>query len=325
MAQFLGMGAEGNKVYQMMESRVGTDAMSLTVRPKTGLRTCTSLVAPDTTTELVEPSGTIADDEMAELLSKLDKLEGGAASAICIMGSMPPGCADSTYAEIYERISGPDTLCEIDSVAGLEPLFKAMADKEERGQIIFKVNASELCKLAGVKKSNNEVDGISREELLAAISGFLARYSPDAVQALTAIAITDGRHPAHLAIFEDEKVFHMYQVPVSSLPTDRILFPIGAGDAVAAGTLAAWQCLVQTTKGGSACLPSELQAALQSHIEGIEAAKDPTAASLLTALSFGLACGSASCLEEENSVLQSSEVLNLFGKGKPALLSSYPI
>ena len=128
--------------------------MSLTVRSESKLRTCTSVVASDTTTELIEPSGVITEPEMTQLLEKLDQLD--AASAVCVMGSMPPGCDASTYAEIYTRSANADTVCVIDSVAGLEPLLQ----KAKQGKTIFKVNASELCTLAGVKKSNNEVDGI---------------------------------------------------------------------------------------------------------------------------------------------------------------------
>mgnify|MGYP005842069263 CR=1 FL=1 len=324
IAQFLGTGAEGDQVYEMLEERVGKEAMSLTVRPKSKLRTCTSVVAADTTTELIEPSGEILSSEMSELLSKVEKVEGGTAAAVCIMGTMPPGCPTNSYADIYARSAGPGTLVVIDSVAGLEPLLLAIAKRKgEKGQTIFKVNASELCALAGVEKSNNEVDGINEEELLSAITGFLTK-NPVAKEVLKAIAITDGKHPAHLAALSD-KEFQLYRIPVASLPKGT-LFPIGAGDAVAAGLMASWQCLLEMEGASSSsapCLPNDLQEALQSQMKRLDISEDSSTLAMLTALSFGNACGSASCLEEENSVLRPKEVLTLFGKAKPAFVSSH--
>ena len=183
---------------------------------------------------------------------------------------------------------------------------------------MFKLNASELCTLAGVKKSNNEVDGINKQELVDSIAGFLEKYVPEASHALSAIAITDGKHPAHLAVIgQNGQGFQLFQVPVSALPDGQTLFPIGAGDAVAAGTLAAWQCLSTTEP----CLPPHLREALTAHLNGIDASEDPTISGMLAAFSFGLACGSASCLREENSVLETEDALNFLSKGKPTFLS----
>ncbi|CAB9517220.1 Tagatose-6-phosphate kinase [Seminavis robusta] len=324
IAQFLGLGNEGDLVHEMLEDRVGQEAMTMTVRTESKLRTCTSVVASDTTTELIEPSGAIKADEMKELLSKIEKLEGNSAAAICIMGSMPPGCDDSTYANIYSRCANPNTLCVIDSVAGLEPLIKAIAEKDKQGPTIFKVNASELCKLAGVKKSNNEVDGIQQDELVAAVSGFLKKYEPHAIEALSAIAITDGKHPAHMAIMKGKESFGLYQLPVNALPEGKTLFPIGAGDAVAAGTMAAWQCLLESDAEES-CLQTDVKSMLVEFKKNIEAEQSTDVPTMLSSFGFGLACGSASCLQEENSVLDKTDVQSLFQKGKPAFLSSHSL
>ena len=327
IAQFLGNGPEGDQVCGLLEDRVGKGAMQLTVRTESRLRTCTSVVASDTTTELIEPSGVISPKEMTELLSRIEKLEGGTAAAVCIMGSMPPGCPETTYADIYQRSASPDTLCVIDSVAGLKPLIETIAQDDKRGPTIFKVNASELCSLAGVKKSNNEVDGVKRDELVAAIRGFLNDFQPAAAQALTAIAITDGKHVAHLAVIgKDGKEFRLFEVPVCALPSGRTLFPIGAGDAVAAGTMAAWQSLSeQADSADDSCLPASIKETLTAFVAGVDASDDSTVSIMLSAFSFGLACGSASCLEEENSVLETEDVLRLFSMGKPAFLSSHSL
>jgi fructose-1-phosphate kinase PfkB-like protein len=319
LAQFVGVGAEGDTVHTMLEELLGKPAMGLTVRTASGMRTCTSIVGSDSTTELVEPSGTIAEDEMEELMSKLQKVQ---ASALCIMGSMPPGCSDDTYAKIYSNVAVKGTLCLIDSVAGLDSLLEAIASNPDHGSTILKVNASELCRLSGVDKTTNEAGGVGIEELVQAIPAFLSQYQPHAAKALTAIAVTDGAHPAYLAVLpvtatEDE--FRLFQLPIASLSDVDVqgdssstplvlqgstLYPIGAGDAVAGGTLAAWRALMDGPDAPP-CVHPDIQAALLGN-------ESPAVRVMLTAFSFGLACGSASCLIEQNSVLKIQDALSLY-------------
>jgi len=321
IAQFLGNGFEGDQVMKMLKEKVGKGGMELTVRTESPLRTCTSVVASTTTTELIEASGDISSDELKELLTRLDKIKGSARS-LCVMGSMPPGCPDSTYADIYQRSANPKTLCLIDSVAGLKPLLETISREDKRGPAMLKVNAAELCALASIKKSNDEVGGVKEDELVAAIQEFCAKFRQKDSQALTAIAITDGSHVAHLAVLK-EVSFELFQVPVSVLPSDVTLFPIGAGDAVAAGTLAAWQSLTEGTENGAACLPDNIKASLEAFDKKVDVSDDPTTSIMLSAFNFGLACGSASCLQEQNSVVETSDVLRLFQQGTPTFLSAH--
>jgi fructose-1-phosphate kinase PfkB-like protein len=331
LAQFVGGGAAGDTVHTMLSELLGEPAMGLTVRTASGMRTCTSIVGSDSTTELVEPSGTIAEDEMEELMSKLQKVQ---ATALCIMGSMPPGCSDDTYAKIYKNVAVKGTLCLIDSVAGLDSLLEAIATNPDHGPTILKVNASELCRLSGVDKTSNEAGGVGIEELVQAIPAFLSRYEPHAAKALTAIAVTDGAHPAYLAVLpvtETEDEFRLFQLPIASLSVDdqsgstpplvlqgSTLYPIGAGDAVAGGTLAAWRALVDGPDAPP-CLHPDIQAALLGN-------ESPAVRVMLTAFSFGLACGSASCLIEQNSVLKIQDALSLYRQiPRPAFLSSHKI
>ena len=74
LVQFIGRGAAGDAVTKMLEERLGKDAMDLTVRSSGDLRTCTSIVASDETTELVEPSADILKEEMDELLNKMSQV-----------------------------------------------------------------------------------------------------------------------------------------------------------------------------------------------------------------------------------------------------------
>lgn len=331
LAQFVGSGAEGDEVYRMLLDLMGEDSMHLTVRPAGGMRTCTSIVAANSTTELVEPSDLIEESEVEELFAKLSSEN---ASALCIMGSMPPGCPADTYARIYETVANEHTICLIDTVVGLSELLQAVARREKHGQTMLKINASELCKLAGVKSSTSEIDGILSDDVIAALKAFLSQHRPYAQEALSAVAITDGAHPAYLAVMPvaPDNEFRIFQIPVTNLLTEKrplpwetwskgsstALYPIGAGDAVAAGTLAAWKCL-SNNDSETLYLPLELNALFQDD-------RSPSTRALLSAFSFGLACGTASCLQEQNSVLKPQDALFFLNKeGRPAFLSRHAI
>lgn len=289
LAQFVGVGPSGNQVFDLLSDTLGESALDLTVRTKQDTRICTSIVASDETTELVEPSGLIEYEEMISLLSKLEK--SGDVSALCIMGSMPPGCKDDTYAQIYSRTASAKTLCLIDSVAGVEPLLKEIESKEDSGSTVFKVNASELCTLAGCGKNSSEAGGITFDELTDAIAQFKEKFASSS-KALTGLAITDGRHPGYYASFGDDDV-SLYKLPIPVLEPGRPLFPIGAGDAVAGGTLAAWLCL--TSEGNDSTLSEACSKILRDKFEAnSDSISDPGVNAIVSAFSFGLACGSAS-------------------------------
>jgi len=333
------------------------------------MRTCTSIVSDTSTTELIEPSGTITKRELNELLDKLSNCK---AEALCVMGSMPPGCPENTYADIYERVSGKHTLCLIDSVVGLGPLLKQIATSQRQdrgGPTILKCNASELCRLAGVKKSlSGEAHGIQQDELVQAVTSFLRKYV-DARHALTAIAITDGSHPSYMAVMpvsSSETEFRLFQLPITSLNKEETVersssnsswghwsselqtqqatkatsqtelsatkvYPIGAGDAVAAGTLAAWVCLTGRPRSSSSSRslrqPAQEEDRMHPDIQAALAGNEsPTTRAILTSFSFGLACGTASCLNQENSVVGVEELLKIFEKAeRPMFVSTHSI
>jgi fructose-1-phosphate kinase PfkB-like protein len=116
-----------------------------------------------------------------------------------------------------------------------------------------------------------------------------------------------------------------------------VLYPIGAGDAVAGGTIAAWTSL--TTAAAAAATTSTATAASSTssssilsdacfnlvqdfcHKQQINPTRTHHTATTilqqqqqdaLASFAFGLACGSASCLQPENSVLEERDVLRLF-------------
>jgi fructose-1-phosphate kinase PfkB-like protein len=316
LAQFIGSGAEGNQVFDLLQDLLGADAMSLTVRPASHMRTCTTIVASNASTELVEPSDIITSDEQDELMTKLSSSSDSNASpgALCIMGSMPPGCPPEMYADIYERIHGADTLCLIDSVVGLEPLLKTIANSKTRGPAILKVNASELCRLAKVKKTSSEVGGIDSDELVEGIKGFLYEFQPYASEALSGFAITDGKHPAHCITLGEDGVFEIFRIPAPDLSGVDTLYPIGAGDTVAATTLAAWRYLRDVRRGGdcTSSLGKEVDRVLKQRADAMSTDNlSETTRIVSTALAFGISCGSASCLKEENSQFDVADSLRL--------------
>ena len=324
LAQFLGVGPAGDAVASALRERHGL-GNDLTVRNAAPLRTCTTVVGADAATELVETSGAVTADEMATLTSKVQALAaaGGRADGVCIMGSLPPGCGEKTYADLMSQMAGRRSLVLIDSVVGLEPLLDTLARMyaaedgagavSREGGAVLKLNAAELCRLASVAKSAGEAARATQEELVAAARGFMTQY-PAVIAALDYLCVTDGRWPGHLievASVSDGLNPRMWELPVADLSAVETLYPIGAGDAVAAGTLAAWQYLHHNaaSKGGDeefhGVMPSDIGAHLDTKLakwsnnEGGDGGRR-----MATAFAFGLACGAASCLKEENSVFE---------------------
>lgn len=346
LAQFLGKGAEGEAVSQILKSKYGLSDQ-LTIRVDAPLRVCTTIVGTNGATELVEMSGIVTNQEMVALQSKIDELvqqrhgsssAEGKADCVCIMGSMPPGCIDTTYADLTMRLVGRKSLVLIDSVIGLEPLLgvlktifddssssisssssSSMVKKDQRGGAVLKLNAAELCKLAGVAKS--EASQVTLEELSASTMGFVAKYT-NVIGSLDYLCITDGKFPGY--IIELPKVstsssrsnYRTWQLPAVDLSTRGMLYPIGAGDTVAGGTLAAMQYL---RRGGGGVITSDIGKHLLDKKTawcGDISSDDDEGVTMVSAFAFGLACGSASCLQEDNSVFDVKDALTFFNDMK---------
>jgi fructose-1-phosphate kinase PfkB-like protein len=263
LLQFIGTGSAGDVVHNLLNDRLGKNTMDFTVRSSSKMRTCTSIVSADETTELVEPSGSITSDELEKLFSVVssnrnDRTEFGTnestTRSLCIMGSMPPGCPEDTYARIYAQTANPNTVCVVDSLAGTGPLLQTVSEMSQgneknnaAGPLLFKINASELCKMAGTSKSNSETGGITISELTNAIEGFLAKYSTgsnnnDSSTGMIGLAITDGKHDAYFVSIKNATTsqeeqassspsFSVFKLPVPNLDheSSRTLYPIGAG------------------------------------------------------------------------------------------------
>ena len=302
LTQFIGEGPEGDAVLSALRQRRLSD--SLTVRNGAPLRTCTTIVSDDCATELVENSGTISSEEINELFTRVEGLtESGRASCLCIMGSMPPGCGETTYAELTKRLVDDDTLVLIDSVVGLDPLLKTLDNvysKTSKGGSVLKLNAAELCRLANVQKKESE--RVTMDELRKSTSSFMSNF--ENAKALSYLCVTDGKFPGYLIETKDR--FRTWQLDSIDLSDRGTLYPIGAGDTVAAGTLAAWQYLhsndgVIPPSTGDTLKEKESLWSKDDSANGIRMA---------SAFAFGIACGSASCLKEENSVFDVRDAEN---------------
>eukprot|EP00986_Skeletonema_menzelii_P011300 scaffold5797_cov142-Skeletonema_menzelii.AAC.7 len=323
LAQFLGQGPEGDAVSGALRLRRGLSD-KLTVRNAAPLRTCTTIVGKDCATELVETSGEVTEQELEQLGKKIESLvsDGGKASGVCIMGSMPPGCGDDTYASLSEKMVGKDTLVLIDSVIGLDSLLKTLKtcfeSDDREGGAVLKLNAAELCKLAGADKS--EAEKVTIEELTAATRGFLSKYEC-ASSALDYLCVTDGKFPGYLVEVPkdstEEDKFNLIQLPATEIK-GGMLFPIGAGDTVAAGTLAAWQYLHHEPQTGEdnffGVVPKQVGSVLSAVKSKwlSDASSDERTIKMATSFAFGLSCGSASCLQQENSVFNVDDALRYF-------------
>jgi len=210
---------------------------------------------------------------------------------------MPPGCDENTYAELSKRLIDDDSLVLIDSVVGVTPLLESLGSvytSGAKGGAILKLNAAELCKLTNVPK---ESERVTIEELKMSTSIFVSNYAN--ANALNYLCVTDGKFPGYLIELGEKKdKFRTWQIDSIDLSERGTLYPIGAGDTVAAGTLAAWQHL--NSKGG--VIPASTGTKLSNKETLWSNDKQDNGIRVATAFAFGIACGSASCLKQENSV-----------------------
>jgi fructose-1-phosphate kinase PfkB-like protein len=337
--QFIGTGSEGDTVYNTMVETFEGEAcfQSTTIRTQSKMRTCTSIVTHQSTTELVEPSGIVSEDEMEAMLEAIRTITAAAsqetaATSLCFMGSMPPGCPPDLYARIYQTIvpekeTVPPVRCLMDTVVGLEPLLQQIRNTPQ-AQSVLKINVAELGRYVKLAVPNGEeVEGAPLEFVVEAIAKFWSAQfisTSDAADLVpNVIALTNGAHPTYLAVARcsndasksSTHEFDLYRLPIASPRLVRPsqgeatgtapLYPIGAGDAVAAGTLAAWNYYSQSAAVGL-LLPTELREVLDARAAALSAPP------IVAAFQWGLACGSASCVMEENSVVHLADVVQLY-------------
>ena len=304
LVQFIGQGFEGDQLLSLQDNK-GMLTIGTTIRSAGRCRTCFTLLdqASDEATEIIEPSETVSEMDVENLLETLKyKYRKEKAPGIAIMGrcvtikshtlqktylsfsftlylysilyyyisshSMPPGCSTDLYAQIIGISCNSWSKVVIDSLVGLPEMLTTCASIGCE-DVLLKVNARELCKIANVDIENilaqsESVACIPTEMVKQAASKLFADF-----EALTYIATTDGPFPATFVSKSGEGSCTI-NTPVLPRP---LVSPIGAGDTVSAGTLSYW-----SSSAGS------------------------DAGEALGAFQWGMSCASASCMNAGNAI-----------------------
>ena len=303
VAQLVGSGAEGDTLMSLLTELAPVEAETLhrlTVRCSARLRNAITLLSPKSqeATEVVEPSGLVSEQEIAQLKALL--LETPPASGVAVMGSMPPGCPPSLYSDLLPLCTDERSTVLLDIVSSVVPTMAALQGRVAR--VILKVNIKELCAVVGRPVPPGSDSARSRSgELLAAATALASQLatscsssgssSASTTNAVTSsfVCATDGAFSAHLLELTSRGTVgkHVtYTLP--SLPRP-LVNPIGAGDAVASGTIMA--------------------ATGKVRVPGME---DADSGGMIHAFRWGLACGAASCLGPTNSAFTRGDAEEIF-------------
>jgi fructose-1-phosphate kinase PfkB-like protein len=169
---------------------------------------------------------------------------------------------------------------------------------------MIKMNRQELFQLIGWGDMD---DHLSIQQCTHVVQD-MERLFP--TQAMDCIAITHGKAPAYL-IQRETKEWMVYEFIIPNLhqlyPQYKTLYPIGAGDAVAAGTIAVWQYLKHKKE-----TPHVLKSGVEECLDRFQ--DNQMWNDEVVAFAFGLACGSASCLQEQNSVIDVQDALAIMNQ-----------
>eukprot|EP01127_Copromyxa_protea_P017420 TRINITY_DN5300_c0_g2_i4.p1 TRINITY_DN5300_c0_g2~~TRINITY_DN5300_c0_g2_i4.p1 ORF type:complete len:248 (-),score=49.64 TRINITY_DN5300_c0_g2_i4:123-866(-) len=182
LAQFLG-GQTGEWIQQFL-STLGFQQLTVHVTSET--RTCTTLLAKDETTEIIDPSDPVTPEEvekMEQLISEhIEKV-----SAIIISGTYPPGVPASGYASVVLK-KKEGTFVLLDGYKGVdETLATGKVD-------VLKINAHELKALT------------LTETIQDGANALFSKYT------LPWVAITDGKDSA--ALLGNDGSYFRYSIPV---------------------------------------------------------------------------------------------------------------
>lgn len=224
-----------------------------TVRTQAETRTCTTVIehaVNHRTTELIDPSSPVQPRELHDLCRLLETDSELQCRGTALCGTWPPGADASAYiaAAAAARKRG---FVILDAWRDVEPVLRQGVD-------ILKINDRELRNLTGC------------DNLRDAARACLDQYAP------TCIAVTAGASTAYL--FSPDSTY-TYDIP----PLDNLVNPIGAGDCVTAGMLAA----LVPAKPAAEGTPSAVNTTPLR----------PTLPDIAQAFRQGLAWGRASCTE----------------------------
>lgn len=163
-----------------------------------------------TQTELIEAGPCIAGDELAAMRRKVETLARDSAWVV-FSGSLPEGCPPCTYAELIQLAKAQGARTALDASGA------ALAAGLAGGPDLVKPNADEAAQFAGMPVASPDTAMVAASILVQAGAG-LAVVSLGAEGALAATR---------------EAVYRI------TIPNVRIVSPLGSGDAMVAGLVAA--------------------------------------------------------------------------------------
>jgi tagatose 6-phosphate kinase len=227
------LGGPTGQFHAQLAERDGIQQVVVGVAPLT--RICTTLLAGGVVTELVEECGPLPPDALKALfdasLSQLDE-----AQALCLSGSLPPGCPEDFYAALVRaaRERNKPTLIDFQGM----PLKLALTERPW----LVKINRAEAATTLGLPGSTDS----------ATLCGLLLQAGAEHS------IVTDGAAGAMLAE-SSGALWHL-----NSPEGLDVLNPIGSGDAMNAGILTGigqGRTLPGATRFGVACAAANCRTA----------------------------------------------------------------
>jgi tagatose 6-phosphate kinase len=169
-------------------------------------RVCTTILdqVTGTMTELVENGKALRPEELAEF-RRVYAEEAAKASVVVIAGSLPAGTPSTFYRELMERTPAP---------AVLDFRGEGLLDTLDLRPLVVKPNREELAQTVGRPLDSDE----RLVEAMRSLNGRGAQW----------VVVTQGAGPVWIT--SSTKTYRLEPPPV-----DKVVNPIGSGDALAAG------------------------------------------------------------------------------------------
>jgi 1-phosphofructokinase len=220
-------GAEGEHLIALLRG-TGIDVVPVPIAG--AIRSNITVVEPDgTTTKLNEPGAELTADELNAVFGAVE-LAIASADWLVASGSLPPGTPPTVYADLVRALAGSGTRVAVDTSG---PALEAVL---EAGPTLIKPNRDELAEVTGRRLT-------TIADVVAAAGQLRERGAGTVLASLGA----DGA-----VLVDDEGAIH------GQTPVVAPLSPVGAGDAMLAGFLAAGgfgpQALIQGLAWGAAAV-----------------------------------------------------------------------
>lgn len=290
LAHWLGKGIEGDSLLDLIKTTGNGKGMDerINVRSSARLRTAITIVdaISKSSTEIIEPSGIINEEEVSVLCDGVKNVFAvNKASCVAVMGTMPPlskNCPQDVYSILLQLSCDASTKVLLDTT--VNPIQVINSLDNIGSPILLKVNARELCNLAKVagvtgSESTEATDSTLIRECCLVLKSQISNQKSQIY-----VAVTDGPHSSHLYHLNSNKQYE-FKLPSLHRP---IVNTIGAGDAVASGSIFSW--------GNVFSIPTN--------------ANDNN--DILNCFKWGLSCGASSCFTNKNSVFELEDAVRIY-------------